>query len=302
MSVLKHLLNWYFRTFERPFLENAAGPAEVRHNLNQKARFLFHGPFGVTVADIVLGGRPALHVAPDRDGPSILYFHGGAYVFGNPKTHVAMISTLTKKADAQGYLLDYSKAPENPFPAAIEDAEAAWLDLIGAGKDPQTCFLGGDSAGGGLALALLAVLIEKGHPLPAGVFAYSPLTDMTFSGPSIQENAQKDVILPAHRVEDMADLYLGDTPRGDPRASPLFADFKGAPPVYLMVGDTEILRDDSLRLRDHLEAQNVDVTLDVEHDVPHVWQILHNMLPEARRSLDKTAAWIKQQMQVTSES
>ena len=295
MSVMKGLLNRYLRTFERPFLERVHGPDDVRKNFNFKARFLFHGPLGVRIKARTLGGRPGLSIAKDRTGPGILYFHGGAYVFGNPSTHSALVSTLAKKAGARAYLQDYGKAPENPFPAAIEDAEAAWLDLIEGGEDPKSMIIGGDSAGGGLALALLAVLIDKGHPLPAGVFAFSPLTDLTFSGASVQENRQIDVVLPANRVQEMAQLFLGDAPRDDPRASPLFADFFGAPPVYLMVGDTEILRDDTLRLRDRLLQQSVDVSVDVMEDVPHVWPIFHNTLSEARQTLDRLAVWIKQQ-------
>lgn len=302
MSLIKGLLNCYLRVFERPFLERVHGPDEIRKNFNFKARFLFHGPLGVQIKSRILGGRPGLSIAAERTGPGILYFHGGAYVFGSPATHSALVSTLAKKAGARAYLQDYSKAPEAPFPAAIEDAEAAWLDLIESGENPKSMIIGGDSAGGGLALALLAVLIEKGHPLPAGTFAFSPLTDLTFSGASVQENGQKDVVLPAIRFEEMAQLFLGDTPRDDPRASPLYADFAGSPPVYLMVGDTEILRDDTLRMRDRMQQQSVDVSVDVMEDLPHVWPMFHNTLPEARQTLDRLAVWIKQKAHGTAEN
>jgi acetyl esterase/lipase len=162
--------------------------------------------------------------------------------------------------------------------------------------------LGGDSAGGGLALALLAELIRHGAPLPAACFALSPLADMTFSGASITENAAGDVILPASRIEELTALFLGDQDPADPRVSPLFARFDGAPPVWLTAGSTEILRDDSRRLADHLRDAGVDVSYTETHDLPHVWPIFQTFLPEARASLRDLGAWISQQVPPPRES
>jgi acetyl esterase/lipase len=153
--------------------------------------------------------------------------------------------------------------------------------------------LGGDSAGGGLALALLGEVLRQGLPVPRGCFALSPLTDLTFSGQSLRSNAASDVMLPAGRAAEMAQIYLQGATADDPRASPLFADFTGAPPVWLCAGDTEILLDDTRRMAARLRAQGATVTEIIEHDLPHVWPYFHTLLPEARETLHALAAWIR---------
>ena len=186
-------------------------------------------------------------------------------------------------------LPDYRLAPEHPFPAALADARAAWDALAAEGR-PMV--LGGDSAGGGLALALLAGLLADGAPLPRLTFAFSPLTDMTFASRSMAENRDTDVLLPAHRAEELARMYLGDADPRDPRASPLCAGFAGAPPVWLAVSGTEILRDDTLRMAAHLRASGVAVTLETHPDLPHVWPFFARYLPEGRATLARLAARI----------
>ena len=183
----------------------------------------------------------------------------------------------------------YRLAPEAAFPAAIEDAMTAYRAVTGR---PGCVVLGGDSAGGGLALAVLAEILREGLPKPLGVFALSPLTDLRFSGESARTNAKRDVLLPVERASEMADMYLQGADPSDPRASPLLANFDGAPPVWLTVGDTEILLDDTRRLADRLREAGVDVCVRVEHDLPHVWPIFYSVLPEARSTLRDIAGWI----------
>ena len=144
-----------------------------------------------------------------------------------------------------------------------------------------------------MALALLAEILRLGLPAPLGVFALSPLTDLRFTAPSLRDNAASEVVLPAARAGEMAQMYLQGGDAEDPRASPLLADFTGAPPVWLAVGDTEILLDDTRHMAERLRAQGVDVTEVVEHDLPHVWPIFHNLLPEARVTLRQIAGWIR---------
>ncbi|SUZ32113.1 Monoterpene epsilon-lactone hydrolase [Roseibaca ekhonensis] len=243
-----------------------------------------------------LSGVPALWTArPPQGAPIILYLHGGGYVMGNPRTHAALAAYLKRKTGLEACLPDYRLAPEHPFPAAFEDALAAWRALIAAGHDPAQIVLGGDSAGGGLALALLGHLCATGQPRPACVFAFSPFTDLTLEGPSIVQNARSEILLPISRLERLRDRVLQGADPRDPRISPLYATFLGAPPVLIQVARREILHSDSTRMVQHLRAQGATVTLQEGGNLPHVWQYFHGWLPEARRSLADTATFIRAQ-------
>ena len=297
MSLRSRILNRYLRLTEKPFLTRAGNPVALRRSLEIKSRIFFHAPMGTARAWRDLAGAPALHITP-RDvqgGRTLFYIHGGAHVFGSPSTHAAMLSALAKPAKARAVLPRYPLAPEHPFPAAPNHCLAAYRALLASGVDPAEVIVGGDSAGGNLALGLLADLRAAGDPLPAGVFAVSPLLDLTFSGGSIETNAAQEVVLPAMRLDEAARTYLNGHAADDPRASPLFADFSGAPPIWLAVGDTEILLDDTLRLADRLKAQQVEVDLTVARDLPHVWTLFYNLIPEANATLDQLAGWIKAQ-------
>lgn len=295
MSWLRPILNAYLRLTEKPHMRRA-GPEGLRRSFLTKSRLFFHAPAGMTRTARPFGPSDALCVAHRTRTPErvLLYFHGGGFVFGAPETHAAMLAALAKRADAQAILPRYPLAPEHPFPAALDHAIAAYHACLQEHPAAEVV-IGGDSAGGALALSLLAVLIQDGVALPAGVFAFSPLTDLTHSGDSFRTNADADVELPAERAHEMGRMYLRDADPADPRVSPLFAEFSGAPPVWITVGDTEILLDDSRAMVDRLAGQGVDVTYVQEHDLPHVWPIFHNTLPEARRTLDALAVWIKAQ-------
>lgn len=303
MSLMRPVLNAWLRRIEKPYLARVQEPAEIRAGFERRARVYFHAPFGTSRTAVTLGGRPALEVScGETSGPTVLYFHGGAFVFGSPATHAALLARLARETGGRAVLQNYRKAPEHPYPAALEDAEAAWLDLLAQGVDPARAVIGGDSAGGGLTLALLGVLLAKGHPLPAGVFAFSPVTDLGWTGESFARNVEADALLPASRAREMAEMYLGEHDPRDPRASPLFADFAGAPPVWLAVGDTEILHDDTTRMAARLEAQGVAVEVEEARDLPHVWPIFHNLLPEARATLRRLGLWIRRQTGTPGES
>ncbi|MEO9574827.1 MAG: alpha/beta hydrolase [Lentilitoribacter sp.] len=302
MSLRSRILNPYLRLTEKPFLTRASNPAALRRILEIKSRLFFHSPLGVNRAWHDLAGAPALHITPRETnfGRTLFYIHGGAHVFGSPSTHAAMLSSLAKRVGARAVLPRYPLAPEQPFPAAPDHCLAAYRALLATGVNPAELIVGGDSAGGNLAFALLADLCAGGDPLPAGVFALSPLLDLSSSGDSIRANAARDVILPTSRLKKAAQNYLNGHAAEDPRASPLFADFTGAPPVWLTVGDTEILLDDSVRLAERLKAQRVKVDLTVEQDLPHVWPIFHNLIPEANATLDQLAAWITTQTETSA--
>ena len=292
MSLRKHLLNQWLRWTEKPHLARAE-PDKIRKVFEQKARLLFHPPRGTEY-----GTRDLIHASQTvasqtvnigRKGPLLLYFHGGAYVFGSPKTHRAMLARISALTGYPVILPRYRLAPENPFPAASEDALTAYRAVM---DWPGGVILGGDSAGGGLALGLLGEVTRQSLRQPIGSFFFSPLTDMTFASESFRANASAEVILPAARAAKMGELYLAGADPNDPRASPIRGEFAGAGPVWFTAGDTEILLDDTRRMVSHLEAEGVSVTCTIERDLPHVWPIFHGMLPEATQTLRALSHWL----------
>jgi len=302
VSLRLRLLNRALKLFEKPLLARA-DPLRLRRSFERKARLFFRPPRGSRFREDMLAhaGRaiPALwaegrDVDDDPAKGMILYLHGGGFVFGSPRTHRAMLARLSGIAGLPACLPRYRLAPEHPFPAAFEDAVAAYRSILDRGVPANRIFLGGDSAGGGLAFSLLARICAGGLPMPAAVLAFSPMLDFTFSGKSFRENAASDVVLPASRASEMRALYLRDAPPEDPRASPLLAEFPGACPVWLAASDTEILLDDSRRMAEKLRAGGVDVSLAIAHDHPHVWPMFHNFLPEAGATLGELAQWIRQ--------
>ncbi|MBZ8118224.1 alpha/beta hydrolase [Roseovarius sp. LXJ103] len=286
MSALLRLLNPYLRLTEKTHMARAATPARLRRSFERKARMFFHGPRAVRTS---IWAGEGLELSGPEDGPLIFYIHGGGFIFGSPETHRAMVARLCHMAGMRAVLPRYRLAPEYPFPAAQEDVMTAYRAVM---DHPGGVFLGGDSAGGALALSLLAQITAEGLPQPLGTFAFSPLTDLSYSGASFTQNASSDVVLPAQRAGDMAEMFLSGHSPMDPRASPLFARFVGASPVWMTVGDTEILLDDTRRMTAHLRSEGVDVTTIIKPDHPHVWPLFHNILPEARTTLGEVVAWL----------
>jgi acetyl esterase/lipase len=295
VSLRARLLNTYLRRVEKRAIARAPDVDAIRKRFDRIARLTFHAPRATTRRWETLGNGPKiLHVTPPggREDRVVFYIHGGAFVFGSPRTHAALAASLAMRLRAVAVLPQYRLAPEAFCPAAFDDVLAAYLavaERVGAHR----IMVGGDSAGGALALLLLAHLCGGGGPRPGGTFAFSPVTDLSFSGASFAENADREAVLPANRAAELVAMYLADQPREDPRNSPLFADYPNAPPVWITAGDTEILRDDTLRMVSHLQAQGGDVEERIEHDLPHVWPIFHNTLPEARTTLDRLAEWIR---------
>ena len=308
MSLRARLLNIWLKRLEKPIMARATDPSQLRDRFERTARMMFRAPRGTQMQWQVLehGQRrvEALDVVPPtlRSDAVVLYIHGGGFVFGSPRTHAAMAAQIGKRLDARVVMPRYRLAPEAPFPAAFDDVRVAWDALCASGVRPGQIVIGGDSAGGALTLSLLGQLIAEKAPLPAAVFCFSPLTDLTYSGQSFQSNAKAEVLLAANRADAMSAQYLKGHSKTDPRVSPLWAEYHGAPAVWITVGDTEILLDDSRRLAKRLAEANVPVTLKERHDPPHVWPIFHNILPEARDTLDDLAQWIRQQLESRGES
>ena len=293
------VVNAILRRVGRPLLKRTKSPEKSRRDFELTARFLFRGPRRFA-EPAEIGGVPGLDLRPPGSAaaPVILYFHGGGYVTGSPRSHLPMAGRLARMTGARTVLPDYRLAPEHPFPAAFEDAVAAWRGLRQAGVAAHEIVIAGDSAGGGLGLSLLAEVLSGGER-PAGAFAFSPWTDLTLSGASLDENAARDAILPVERIEEIRGMITPDGDYSDPRLSPLFADFPGAPPVYLQASEAEILRDDTTRIADRIRAQGGEARVDFWPDTPHVWQIFTGWLPEADEALLRVAEFVAERFRAS---
>ncbi len=214
-----------------------------------------------------------LMAAPNVDDQQIiLYFHGGGYVLGSSLTHRELGWRLSEAAGARVFLLDYRRAPKHPYPAAVDDAVAAYKWLLTSGFPPSNISVAGDSAGGGLAVAMMLVLRDEGVALPKTAVLLSPWLDLTHNSGTFISNEASDLILSAARLREFANWYLGDgTQADDPLASPIFADLHDLPPMLVQVGDVEMLLDDSITFAEKAQAAGVAVTLDVWGDMFHVW-------------------------------
>ncbi|WP_321909572.1 alpha/beta hydrolase fold domain-containing protein [Paraburkholderia sp. J11-2] len=258
-------------------------------------RFLlgqFPAPASTHVKEVDLDGVRSLRVTAEGAGKqaTVLHFHGGGYVLGSANSSVEYASRLSHALNGPCYTVDYRLAPEHPYPAAIDDAFSAYRGLLATGVDPATLFLSGESSGGGLALALAAALRRAGLPLPAGVIAVCPMTDLTLSGPSVQANSGDD---PAANRETLTNLvagyFQGHEPT-DPLVSPLFADLADLPPVYLAAVHGEVLESDTTRFAERAKAAGANVTLRMVDDSVHVFT-LFPFLPETAETLEAIAQW-----------
>jgi len=221
----------------------------------------------------------------------LLYLHGGGYSLGSAEAFRNLASQLAVRAGADAFLPDYRLAPEHPFPSALDDAVAVYRGLLDSGAN--RIVVAGDSAGGGLALALLAVLTDRRDAaLPLGAAVMSPWTDLTLSGDSMESRAEADPIFTRGVMAAFADAYAREHDRADPKVSPLYADLVGLPPVHIDVGDNELLLDDSVRFAERARAAGVDVSLSIWTGMPHVFQSNPGQLVAAGQSLDAIGAFL----------
>lgn len=235
----------------------------------------------------------APNVAKDAD-KALLYLHGGGYVYCGPGTHRLLAYNLSAATGMPCLLADYRLAPEHPYPAAVEDAVAAYSWMLTQGYGADRLAVAGDSAGGGLTLATMLHLRQRGQPLPAAIACLSPWTDMTMTGASIQGKVAADPLVKPASLERCAAWYLGDGDRADPLASPLLGDLTGLPPLLIQVGSEEILLDDASRLAARAEAAGVTVAYQCWDQMFHVWQLYAPMLSEARDAIAAIGDFIDQ--------
>jgi len=223
----------------------------------------------------------------------ILYFPGGAFLFRTPYMHAGLVSRLTKLTDTHALMVHYRLAPEHPFPACLEDGLVAYNWLLEQGFNADDIIVAGDSAGGGLALSTLLAISDSKLPMPKCAYLMSPLLDLSDSAPSRWKNAASDSSLPTphQRAFNPRLAYLGEFDPRDPRASPIYGDFNGLPPIYLQVSDSELLLDDSVRMARRGHIYQTEIVVDVWHKLPHVWQ-LFPFLPESEQALQKAADFI----------
>lgn len=252
-------------------------------------------PVDVTVTPLTAGDRPAEWVvAPGaRSDRTLLYLHGGGYCIGSLHSHRQLAADLSRAAGLRVLLLDYRLAPEHPFPAAIEDATAAYRFLLDGGADPRALAIAGDSAGGGLTAATLLALRDAELPLPAAAALLSPWLDLTLSGGSMTTRAVADPMVQRDGLQRMAEAYLAGADPRAPLASPLFAELRHLPPLLVQVGTAETLLDDATRFAARARAAGVEVTLEVWDDMVHVWQAFAFVLPEARDANARIGAFLQ---------
>jgi monoterpene epsilon-lactone hydrolase len=251
-------------------------------------------PDGTTIEEVDAGGVPALWVTAPGAGAdrTIIHFHSGGYVMGTARDYREFAARLSAASGARVLVVDYRLAPEHPYPAALDDALAAYRWVI-ASQDPETVALTGDSAGGGLTTATLVAVRDAGEPLPAAAALISPLTDLAATGESMTTNHEIDPLKPMNLVPMMGGAYLaGRDPMQTPLASPLYADLHGLPPMLVMVGAPEGLRDDSVRLVDRVKEAGGQAELYLAEDMVHIWTLFASFLPEGQQGIERVAEHI----------
>ncbi|HVN72394.1 MAG TPA: alpha/beta hydrolase [Desulfomonilia bacterium] len=243
-------------------------------------------------------GVPAEWIAPSGSSHrrTVFFVHGGSYVSGSISSYRALAANIAHAADARALIIDYRLAPENRYPAAVEDAAAAYRWLIGSHAEPGKVVFVGDSSGGSLVLALAVYLRDRGEPLPAAIVSLSPMTDLVMSGETWSTNAKSDILIYPHKEREFARMYLGDADPHTPYASPLYADLKGLPPIFIQVGTPELLLSDSTRFAERARAAGVDVTIEQWEGMQHDWHFTANFVPEGRKAIARIGEFIRSRM------
>jgi len=241
------------------------------------------------VTEAALGGVPTVEITVDGIEPRhvVLYFHGGVYVMGDAFLAADLASQVGRRTDARVLSVDYRLAPEHPYPAAVDDALAAYEALLDDGTAPSDMVLAGESAGGALVVATLVNARDRGLPLPAAAFAMSPYADLTLAGATMETKRDVDPLMSRERLQARIPDYTAGQDPALGLISPIFADLSGLPPLIIQAGSHEVLLDDAVRLAQQAAAADVEVTLDITPGVPHVFQAYYPILDEAAAALDR---------------
>lgn len=254
-------------------------------------------PDDVAFTPVDLEGLPAeWSLAPGSNAARVLlYFHGGGYCSGSIRSHRAMVGAFGRQAGIRTLAIGYRLAPEHPYPAALDDALAAWHFLRAQGYAAQSIAIGGDSAGGNLTLAALIALREAGEEMPAAAWLVSPWTDLTMGGATLDTKAAIDPLISREYLDGLARAFLAGRDARDPAVSPLFADLAGLPPTLVQVGSSEALLDDAVGIARALGAAEVPVVLEVWPQMIHAWMVWAARLADGRAGLARAAGWLRAQ-------
>lgn len=255
-------------------------------------------PDDVAFSPVDIGSLPAeWSQAPGSDAARVLlYFHGGGYCSGSIRSHRAMVGAVGKLAGIRTLAVGYRLAPEHPYPAARDDALAAWRFLRSQGYAPQSIAIGGDSAGGNLTLATLVALRETGEAMPAAAWLVSPWSDLTMSGATLDSKAAVDPLISRDYLAGLAEAFLAGHDARDAAVSPLFADLAGLPPTLVQVGSSEVMLDDAVGIARALGAAEVPVALEIWPRMIHAWMVWSARLADGRAGLDRAATWLRGQL------
>ena len=274
-------------------LRQSAFPTDI--DLNEQRRLLRELlsaqplPADVTVTAATLGDVPTAEITIDGVEPRhvVLYFHGGVYVLGDAFLSADLASQVGRRTRAKVFSVDYRLAPEHPYPAAVDDALAAYKALLQNGTAPSDIVFAGESAGGGLAVATLINARDHGLPLPAAAFVMSPYVDLTLAGSTMQTKGEVDPLMSRENLQARVTDYASGQDTALGLISPIFADLSGLPPLVIQAGSHEVLLDDAVRLARQAATADVQVTLDITPHVPHVFEAYYPILDEAAAALDR---------------
>lgn len=302
-----HLVHALVAARMRPHARRPIDPLWVRANMGKPrgARRLMAQSTGATFAVQAAGngwpgGEHVRWPSPEPDAPTLLYLHGGGFIACSPETHRTLVGSLVRRIKGQAWVPAYRLAPEHPYPAALDDAKAAYRHLLDVqGIAPSRLVLAGDSAGGGLVLALALAIRDAGWPLPAALVTFCPWTDLAATGASLDENSERCAMFTGDTIRRAAKFYVGEAHPALPQLSPLYGDYHGLPPLLVHASTDEVLRDDGVRVAVRAQEAGVPVSLRLWPRVPHVWQFFAAILPEARESLALAVAFMRQHTRST---
>ena len=251
-------------------------------------------PAEVTVTAAALGGVPTAEITVDgiEARHVVLYFHGGVYVMGDAFLAAELASQVGRRSHAKVISVDYRLAPEHPYPAAVDDALAAYEALLQDGVAPSNIVFAGESAGGGLAVATLVNARDHDLPLPAAAYLMSPYADLTLAGTSMESRREADPLLSREALHARVPDYTAGQDAALGLISPVFAELSGLPPLIIQAGSHEVLLDDAVRLAQRAATADVEVTLEITPGVPHVFQAYHPILDEATAALDRAGQFL----------
>ncbi|MDA0822350.1 MAG: alpha/beta hydrolase [Proteobacteria bacterium] len=270
-------------------------PISLAERRAEMERVSFRVAEDITVEQVTAGERPAEWLRAPGINPkrAVMYLHGGGYVMGSLNTHRSLGGEISRAANAAVLMVDYRLAPEAPFPAAVDDACAAFEWLLGQGFHAENLAISGDSAGGGLTAACLVALRDKQVALPRAAVCISPWSDLSCSNSSYQTRADADPMVTFNGLHEMVQQYVQGQDVEHPHISPNFADLSSLPPLLIHVGNDEVLLDDSVELHDKAQAAGVDSTLEIWDDMIHVWHAFHPMLAEGKQGIVRIGEFLQ---------